>query len=197
VGTAPNLETAADVEAATNGKSLVFGQVRWFEDGEQKKIGSGVFTMSLKPQLIRLEDQQRINAEIDEGGNFTWSLAPGTYLINRINYRDPWSGNYFVAPKVAFAVPEGNKSYYVGTLECRFEPKRDLIGGLSGIVQYTVLDESEAAMPVFESRYGESVTSAGNSTMVHDERLPASVDTTAEFNLAMSIINTLLYGASG
>lgn len=194
--TKSNIETEADIRQLGEGQSIVFGRIVWLENGEEKKIGAGVFTMSLAPRLMRIEDKTRIIAAVNEGGRFVWSLERGTYLINKIDYRDPWSGNYFVAPKVAFAVPETGNTYYVGVLECNFEPKRDLIGGLSGLVVCKTLDESEQDVTYFQDKFAMASGSIEESIMIHDTRLPGTVDTTAEFNLAVSIINAVLYGAS-
>lgn len=194
--TESNIETEADIRQLEEDQSVVFGRIVWLENGEEKKIGAGVFTMSLAPHLLRLEDKARVIGEVNEGGRFAWSLKPGTYLINKIAYRDPWSGNYFVTPKVAFAVPETGKTYYVGVLECRFEPKRDLIGGLSGLVVCKTLDESDQDVTYFQDKFAMASGSIEESIMIHDMRLPGTVDTTAEFNLALSIINAVLYGAS-
>lgn len=196
VTTEKTIETEAEIRQVEGNQSVVFGRIEWREDGEKKKIGTGVFTMSLEPQLLRLEDKTRITGEVNEGGRFVWSLEPGTYLVNKIAYRDPWSGNYFVTPKVAFAVPESGKTYYVGVLECDFEPKRDFIGGLSGSVTCKTLDQSDQDYEYLATKFAISGEDVEKSVMIHDTRLPGTVDTTAEFNLAMSIINAVLYGAS-
>ncbi|UCG73648.1 MAG: hypothetical protein JSV45_04555 [Chromatiales bacterium] len=190
------IETEEQIRQVQANQSVVFGRIEWLEDGEKKKIGSGVFTMSLEPQLVRLEDRARINGEVNEGGRFAWPLEPGTYLMNKIAYRDPWSGNYFVTPKVAFAVLENGKTYYIGVLECDFERKRDFIGGLSGSVTCRTLDQSDQDYEYVEKKFAITGEDIEKSVMIHDTRLPGTVDTTAEFNLAMSIVNAILYGAS-
>ena len=90
--------------------------------------------MSVTPHLIKIEDKTRIIGQVSDGGQFVWSLKPGKYFIYKMHYRDSWSGNYFVIPKVAFEVPKKGNSYYIGTLKCEFEPKRDFLG--------TILEES-------------------------------------------------------
>jgi hypothetical protein len=194
--TAPNIESSEALAGVSANQSIVTGRIEWLEDGQKKKIGSSVFTMSLAPNLVRLEDNSRRIAEVNEGGRFVWSLEPGTYLVNKIAYRDPWSGNYFVVPRVAFAVPESGNTYYIGVLESRFAPERDLIGGLSGTVAIRILDEREADVPYLQNSLGITADEVETSLMVHDSRLPQTVDTTPEFNLAVSLINALLYGAS-
>jgi hypothetical protein len=194
--TESNIETESEFREVAKDASIVSGRIDWLERGAKKEIGGGMFAMSVAPHLMRIEDKTRIVGEVHKGGRFVWSLEPGTYMIHKMAYRDTWSGNYFVVPKVAFVVPEAGKTYYVGVLECRFEPERDFIGGLSGVVSFKILDEGETDARYLEDKFAITSDDIDNSLMIHDIRLPNTVDTTAEFNLAVSIINALLYGAS-
>lgn len=196
IATASNMQTADDLEHIERGSSVVFGKVEWLENGEIKNIGGGVFSMSVKPHLIRMEDKSRIMGEVSDDGKFVWSLTPGTYLIHKMAYWDTWSGNYFVVPKVAFSVPEEGKTFYIGALKAEFEPKRDLIGGLSGKVKFTIQDESVQDIADFTENYSLPSNEINKNLMIHDARLPKSIETTHEFNIAMSIINAILYGIS-
>ena len=63
-------------------RSIVFGRARWIENGEEKEIGNNYFKMGLRPDLVRMEGKQRIQASVDKGGHFVWSLEPGTYLMH-------------------------------------------------------------------------------------------------------------------
>ena len=173
---------------------IFFGQIEWLEGGKEKKIGKGLLAMSVAPHLMKMEDKTRIIGDVSDGGQFVWSLAAGKYFIHKMAYRDPWSGNYFVVPKVAFNVPKDGGTYYLGTLRCKFEPKRDLIGGLSGSVKFTIQDESDSSFSNFQDRFNIASEAIEKSLMIHDLRLPLSVETTEGFNLATSIINPILYG---
>ena len=177
--------------AGTN-TSMVVGRIEWLEKGVPKNNESGLLAFSIAPQLLRLEDRKRIAGELQASGEFVWQLQPGTYVINRINYRDPWSGNYFFVPRVAFRIENPGTAYYVGTLRVDFSPERDLIGGMSGTAFFTIEDDYAVAeaksLADFRSRTVEK------HLMIRDERLPTTIDTTAEFNLAIQIINALLLG---
>ena len=124
--TAENIRATGDWEQArtTESASVVFGRIQWLENGEEKKIGSGMFEFHVRPGLLHLTDKTRHFGDVDENGEFAWVLEPGMYAIFRINYRDPWSGNYFFVPKAGFQVPEKGKVYYVGKLKVDFAPKR-------------------------------------------------------------------------
>lgn len=194
--TVSDIKTSQQLTEVEKNRSLVFGQIEWFENGERKKLKKGLFSMYVLPHLIKMEDKTRLMGEIDDGGHFVWSLEKGTYMIHKMMYRDPWSGNYFVVPKVAFNVPENNETYYIGTLLCEYEPERDLIGGLSGIVKFRIKDDLDDDYSDFKKRFKKSNLDTQKSLMIHDQRLPESIETTAEFNIAVSIINALFFGLS-
>lgn len=195
---ATNISSTSELQQATaqESDSIIFGRIKWLEKGEEKKIGKGVFSMSVTPHLMRMEDKARIFGEVSEDGNFVWSLKKGSYFFHKMAYRDPWSGNYFVVPKVAFNVPENGKVYYVGTLIAEFIPKRDFIGGLSGKVKFTVVDEENNYYLDFAKKFNINSNDINKSLMVHDQRLPRSVETTESYNLAISIMNAILFGIS-
>jgi len=193
---APNIKTASELSRVGKSSSVVFGQIKWFENGTEKGFGKGPLAFSVTPHLMRMEDKTRIIGEVDDKGRFVWSLEQGTYLIHKMAYRDPWSGNYFIVPKVAFSVPERGEVYYIGVLRGEFEPKRDLIGGLSGRVKFTIQDEFERDSSNYQREFGSSSKTIEKSLMIENSRLPETVETTDEFNLAVSILNAILYGVS-
>jgi hypothetical protein len=193
--TAENIKQTGEWEKAKRqaDSSLVVGRIQWIENGEEKAIGSGMFSFSVRPGLLRLEDRSRHFGEVDEGGWFAWSLQPGTYVMHRINYRDPWSGNYFFVPKVAFRIPEAGKIYYVGTLRADFKSKRDLIGGLSGMASIKVLNELDEFPASTLQSMGAERGQLEMALMVHEGRLPATIDTTPEYQLTIQLLNTLFH----
>ena len=180
---------------ASGNSSVVFGRIKWIEDGSEKKSGKGLLDFWISPTLLRIEDRSETHAELDEDGTFVWALEPGTYVINRINYRDTWSGNYFMVPKVAFRVPEKGRVYYVGTLRADFSSERDLIGGLSGRVRVTIEDHGRRDRAAILQHPGIA-NDFEKSLMVQDERLPRTIDTTEEFNVAVKVLNAVLLGLS-
>ena len=173
-------------------KAIVFGNILWIEKGKQKKIGSGIFDFYIKPDLLRLEDKERIICDVGENGDFVWALKPGTYVINKIQYRDTWSGNYFFVPHVAFRINEHGETFYIGQLEVNFEPKRDLIGGMSGKAKFTINDNSPDPYAKFAQENNFNEEKIQKALMIHDTRLPTTFDTTAEYNLGMQLINAVL-----
>jgi hypothetical protein len=178
----------------SQGKSLVFGEVHWIENGERKKIGSSIFDFYIKPSIVRLEDKSRILCDVGEDGAFSWALDPGTYVIDRIEYRDTWSGNYFFVPKVAFRITDAKQAYYIGTLKSEVKTKRDFIGGLSGTGKFTILDQGEANCIFFSTKNQIPLDEIQKSLMIQSDKLPTSFTSTQEFHLGLQIINAILMG---
>ena len=192
--TAKNIKTSEKLSQVEMESSIIYGQIKWLENGEEKNIGKKLLGMSVTPHLIKIEDKSRIIGEVSDGGQFVWSLKPGKYFIYKMLYRDSWSGNYFVIPKVAFDVPGNGKVYYIGTLKCEFEPKRNFLGMVSGGVEFSILDEDDIHFSNFQEKFSITPKEIEKSLMIHDSRLPKAIETTKEFNLAVSIINALLLG---
>jgi hypothetical protein len=175
--------------------SLVFGRLQWVEDGEERVIGSGLVTFSVAPQLVRIDDGKRILGEIDENGKFTWTLEKGMYVINRLNYREPLTGNYSLVPKFGFRVPENGKAYGLGTLRAESTHKRNFMGSLAGAkTKFSVNNTTEADIANFRQRFPGTNYEVGPSLFVYDDRLPHTFDTSADFSLAMQILQAILTG---
>ena len=191
-----NIKERGDLKQAVSSgnASVVFGRIQWLEHGNEKKIGKGVFDFSVTPNLFRMEDSSRTYGEVDENGEFTWALAPGTYVINKIAYRDTWSGNYFMVPQVAFRVPDKGKIYYIGTLKADFASKRDFIGGLSGQVKIVIKDQEEVDYAAVAKKLDLMPNNIDKSLMIHEQGLPRTMDTTEEFNNALIILNAIFFG---
>ena len=192
----PNITSAAELsQIAEKDSSIVFGKIEWIENGEKKVFKEdGLMGSWIKPNLMNMEDETKIQCDISEGGEFVWSLPPGKYLMHKIHYRDSWSGSYFIVPKVAFTVPDKGKVYYIGTLKGNSQTKRDLIGGVSGVTKFTVQDNYSQDVRNFKKKFSTSSKRIKKSIMIHDKRLPQTPETTAEYNVAMSLLNAILMG---
>ena len=198
VTSTPNLkgQTSPTAALASSDKSIVFGRIQWLEHGKEKEIGKGLFAFSVTPHLLRLEDKAKLKSDVDAHGEFVWTLTPGIYVVSKIAYRDPWSGNYFMVPQVAFRVPEKGKVYYIGTLKVDFASERDLIGGLSGQVSVQILDDAAKSYDTAAEDLRIRPALIEKSLMVHASGLPKTIDTTEEFNLTAHILNAIFFGLS-
>ena len=195
---APRVRTAEDLRQVSRRPDLstVCGRIRWLEKGEEKRFGEGIFTRMLVPHLLRMECGTRTANRVEDNGEFCWSLTAGSYLVHKMGYRDPWSGNYILVPKVAFSVPEAGRTFYVGTLEVEQVAKRDLLGGLSGALRYRVLDGGDHEVAGLARRFEIPAHTIETSLMVHDPRFPGTFDTTEEYNRALALVNVILFGLS-
>lgn len=194
--TEPNIKSESELsKIEEKDSSIVFGKIEWMENGEKKEFKEeGLMGTWIKPNLMNMEDESKIECDISEGGEFVWSLPPGKYLMHKIHYRDSWSGSYFIVPKVAFTIPKKGKIYYIGTLKGESQTKRDLIGGLSGTTEFTVEDNYQQDTRNFKKKFRTSSKNIKKSLMIHDERLPKTPETTAEYNVAMRLFNAILMG---
>lgn len=183
------IDSEADYEDARQeaGQSVVFGHVRWVENGIERPIDQGVFGWSISPRLRRLEDNTYIQGSFDPGGRFRWSLPPGTYVIDRINYRDPMTGNYIIVPKVAISVPAAGRTFYAGTLRADAATDRDFFG-VSGAIEFKIVDEYRSEARNFQSIVGVPPNQVEKRLMVQDDRLPDSFDNSAEAQVAITLL---------
>ena len=65
---------------------------------------------------------------------------------------------------------------------------------VSGGVKFSILDEDDISFSNFQEKFSITPKEIEKSLMIHDSRLPKAIETTKEFNLAVSIINALLLG---
>ena len=162
--TADTPEALAAARQRTD-RATVFGRLRWIENGEERRIEQSMFGWSVTPRLRRLGDGAVMNTEIDPGGHFVWSLPAGAYRIDRINYRDPWSGNYFVSPGVTFRAPENGRTYYVGTLRVEARTERGFLGTMGGAARFTVENRLAEEQAYLRGKLGTDIASVETALM--------------------------------
>lgn len=106
-------------QARSSGEaSVVFGRLKWVENGTEVQLGKGMFGTFVVPELLRMDDNYRATGELDNNGYFAWQLPPGIYVMDTVTYRGH-GRSYIIFPKAVFLVADKRKTYYVGTL--RFE----------------------------------------------------------------------------
>jgi len=179
--------------------SIVFGRIKWIEDGKVMKLGDGILPLPfVSPHLTKMDDKAYIVGKVQEDGVFIWSLKTGTYMMHKIRYRDPWTGENFVVPKVAFRVPEKGNIFYVGTLKGEFEPNRwkGFWTGSLGNVTFSIQDECDTDCVNFQNKLNIESEKIKKSIMIIDPRLPRSIETMEEYRLAIGILNVILGGMS-
>ena len=141
------------------------------------------------PDLFRMEDKSSRYGQVNERGEFSLALDPGTYLIDKITYVTPFSGTHIIHPKAAFRVPEGGRSYYVGTL--RVDLGRN--GTTPEDFHVTVVDEGEAAFRSMAEALKLNVADVQKSILIQDQRLPDALTTDEQSYLRATRILLLLH----
>lgn len=153
---------------STGDEVLVFGRIMWIQNGEERESYSDIAL-----SVLRAEDMKKGSIAVEKDGGFFALLPRGSYLINEINWRDPWDGPHWIVPKVVFKVGEDRHIYYLGTLVVDLKAKRDIIGGLwVKDVGISIDDEDEKAMKGFRNRYPEQEVKIAKALMIHDSRIP-------------------------
>jgi hypothetical protein len=113
-----------------DGKTLVYGRIRWLENGAEKNTGEDARNQSISPKYLRIEDMEQGALTVEADGHFFWVLPEGTYMLHQIHWFDPWDGPHRINPSIAFYVPGEQEALCIGTLNVDILGKRDVIGGL-------------------------------------------------------------------
>ena len=118
IGSGETLEKAASVTTDT----IVFGKFRLVRNGEEIRLGEGIFANSATLQLQKSGSDGKIVGEVGRDGEFAWALEPGSYRMSSIGFS-------FRGEKVesetsfGFTVSADHRASYVGTitLEATFD----------------------------------------------------------------------------
>jgi hypothetical protein len=166
---------------------LIFGGIRWIENGKNKKR-----TIILR--VLRAEDSKTGTIRVEKDGRFFTLLPRGTYIIHRFDWFDPWDGQHWIVPKVAFQVADSQHSYYLGVLVVNISAKRDIIGGLwvKGVTSY-IEDEEDEAMEAFRKRYSDQEVKVAKALMIHDPSIPRMTDLESQ-RLLLDVLRSLHFG---
>lgn len=188
-------EAPQDTLLAPSGEDvLVFGRIRWIQNGEERESYSSTFGWNISLQVLRAEDMKTGTIRVEKDGTFFALLPTGTYIIHRLDWRDPWDGPHWLVPKVAFKIAEDRQSYYLGTLVVDIRTKRDIIGGLwvkgFGV---SIEDEEEGAMEAFRKRYTAQKVEVAKALMVHDPSIPRIAEQENQ-RLLLDILGSLQFG---
>lgn len=126
--------------------------------------------------------------------DFFTLLPKGTYIIHRLDWFDPWDGQHWIVPKVAFQVADSQHSYYLGTLVVNIRAKRDIIGGLwvKGVTSY-IEDEEDEAMEAFRKRYPDQEVKLAKALMIHDPSIPRMIGLESQ-RLLLDVLRSLHFG---
>lgn len=175
VGTLPTAPTElSDTELGE--EVLVFGRIRWIQNGEERTDYQSGYGWNIRPQYYRLEDGQHGTLGVAEDGTFTWQLPRGTYLAYQLKWFDSWDGWHRLPLRLAFQAPQAHQAYCVGTLIVKLQAKRDLIGGLWIKDWNLELEDSCAEDQLwFAARYANLTLPLEKSLLVYDPDIPDTI----------------------
>jgi hypothetical protein len=174
---------------------LIFGRIRWIENGEERRSCSSQFGFGFRVALkvLRAEDNKTGTIEVEKDCRFFTLLPRGSYIIHRLDWSDFWGGNWLV-PRVAFQVAKGQHSYYLGTLGVNVKTKRNIFGDpiLKGLEIY-IGDEAGEAMEAFHKRYPHQEVKVAKALMIHDPRIPR-IEELENQKILLDILRWLPFG---
>ena len=170
--TARNIESGETLQKASSAvtDTVVFGKFRLVRNGQEVRLGEGIFANSATLHLHKSGSNREIVGEVGRNGEFAWALAPGSYRMSSIGFS-------FRGEKVEsqtnfnFSLSADHPASYVGTvtLEATFDSGYH---GTSGTVdRITVRNDCEAEC---ESRLEELGLASGavTASLFHwDERI--------------------------
>jgi hypothetical protein len=191
IETAP-LETTV---ASLGDSALVYGRIRWIENGEERTEYKHSYGWNIWPQFLRVDDMTKGALSVEVDGSFTWKMPRGAYLFHQIYWLDSWDGQHRLTPKVAFQIPVGANAYCLGTLVISIQGKRDFIGGLwlKG-VKVKIEDDCEDREIQFRSLYRDRDLKLENSLMVFDPRMPKRPERLEEMDQFRDFIRAITPG---
>lgn len=97
------------------------------------------------------------------------------------------TGSHIVVLQVALSVWRSGAVFYVRTLLVRAEGGRGLLR-VSGSTGFSVIDECTSELKVLRSDIGRAVEKVEEKLVVQDERRSVPLDSTAEYQVALSIL---------
>ena len=142
--TANNIGSGEELTARAPQASdtVVFGRFRLVRNGEEVKLGEGIFANHATLRLSKAGSEKQVKGSVGRNGAFAWLLEPGDYRVSKIGFMG--RGDHFlVSTDFVFAAEAGHAAIYVGTiaLETRFESG---YYGLDIVAEdYSVIDECD------------------------------------------------------
>jgi hypothetical protein len=191
------IETAPlDTTATSLGDSaLVYGRIRWIENGEERKNYRNSYGWNIWPQFLRIDDMESGALSVEADGSFAWEIQPGAYLFHQIYWFDSWDGQHRLTPKVAFQIPDDANAYCLGTLVISIQGKRDIIGGfwLKG-VKIKIEDDCAHMDSQFRTRYRDQDLKLAKSLMIFDPNMPKRPERLEEMDQFRDFIRAIMPG---
>ena len=112
---AEDVANSDNASAWQDSRALVFGKFRLLKNGNETKLGEGMFSNVAALRLYRPEDQEEFTGRVGENGEISMKLSPGEYYVNSITFRHQGER---IEPETnfRFVVSADHKASYIGTI---------------------------------------------------------------------------------
>ena len=171
-----NPAPAGITNAELNKDVLVFGRIRWIQNGEERSDYYSAYGWNIWPKYFRVENGSNGILGVDNDGRFAWQLPRGTYIAYHLRWFDSWDGLHRLPLRLAFQVPEAQKAYCIGTIIVNLTAKRDFIGGL-WIKGWDIelADSCEQDIQWYQKRYTNLTIPIETTPLVYDPDIPDNI----------------------
>jgi hypothetical protein len=174
---------------------LAFGRIRWIQNFEERKTYSNPLGWNVSLKVVRIEDMKTGRIGVENDGRFFALLPKGTYIVRRIDWRDPWDGPHWLMTKLAFQVAPDHHAYYLGTVVVDIKTERDIIGGLHvKDWELSIEDEADGAMESLRTRHPGQEVEVAKSLIFSDPSIPDIDELTRQEMLLDEVLRSLQFG---
>jgi len=168
--TAKSIESSAELAAASAGEHVAFGKFRLVRNGYETKLGKGIFANSAVLYLYQTGDSDEIIGKVGMGGEFAWSLQPGSYQVSSIDFNNRGE-KISLNTDFKFAVSADHPASYLGTMTLETTLDNGYYGVNGTVDRYTVTDDCAKECSRRLSQLGLSMEDATVALMQEQSQL--------------------------
>ena len=154
------------------GDTVVFGKLRLIRNGEEARLGSGVFESGAKLHLVNMASGKQTIGRVGKGGEFAWALEPGHYEVVTIGF-DNRGEHKQAETSFTFAVSDDHDAVYVGTVALEASFHSGYYGFNGTVDDYTVSNDCAADCAARLDRLGLSADSVDVALLQEQYHLAA------------------------
>jgi hypothetical protein len=172
IQTSPTSLTAAEL----NDDIVVFGRIRWINNGEERSNYRNNYGWNIWPLYFRVEDKVDGVLGVSDTGYFAWQIPRGTYILYHARWFDDISGQRRLPLRLTFRGLEAAKAYCIGTLTFDINSSRDAIGMTKiSSWQYRIDEGCKQERDWFEKRYHQLAIPVENTFLLHNAEIPDNI----------------------
>jgi hypothetical protein len=165
-----SVKSAEELSEVKKGASavVVFGRVRWLENGEEAIGTAAGKTVTLG--LYDIGQDKYIDGRVGSDGLFSWVLEPGEYHVLSTQF------HYLMSAQLGpayfhLSVPEGQGPVYTGTLTIETTLKSSWTGWKLSVDRFSMSNDCEDDCPTVLARLDLSADTMQVSLLQYDEQI--------------------------